>query len=113
MYKENAEAGERKDRERRDGEEGKGKAMRREREEESEEAAEEAGDREEAEIQAWYNRHRNLLARLRARHPEAFAEYLCVSCRDPDSSLYVNRAPLLMRHCMCTDNYHSFPCPLR
>lgn len=44
---------------------------------EDEEEKEEKG--EDDERQASYARHRNLLARFRARYPEAFAEYLAVS----------------------------------
>jgi aquaglyceroporin related protein len=36
-------------------------------------------DREKQAIQNYYNTYRNPLARLRARYPEAFAEFLAVS----------------------------------
>lgn len=39
-------------------------------------------DREKQAIQNYYNTYRNPLARLRARYPEAFAEFLAVSLFD-------------------------------
>ncbi|KAF1956212.1 aquaporin-like protein [Byssothecium circinans] len=37
----------------------------------------EVRDQEEQELQDYYNKYRNPLARLRAKHPEALAEFLC------------------------------------